>query len=124
MATSFSGFPPWSEVKRKEARGIVTGLSFLSLGHREEVGEESLILLSSDNFRALRACTTGKVETRTLGLWCLLNYKRIHFALPKVRPGSMPCLMPVLQGLSLGLPFFGSGVCLFFLWKTPVLATS
>ena len=124
MATSFSGFSPWFEMKRKEARGIVTLLSFLSPGHSEEVGEESLILLFSDNFRALGACTTGKVETRTLGLWWHLNYKRIHSALPKIWPGSMPCLMPVLQGLSLSLPFFGSGVWLVFLWKTPVLATS
>ena len=58
---------PWYELKGKEARGTVTRLCFLSLGHREEAGEESLLLLSSDNFRALRACTTGKVGTRTLG---------------------------------------------------------
>lgn len=42
-------------------------MSFLSLGHREEVGEESLILLSSDNLRALRAHHYKQGRNKDLG---------------------------------------------------------
>ena len=53
----------------------ISWLAFLSIRHGEEGGEGASFLPSSENLRALRAHTTGKVETKTLSLLWLLNYK-------------------------------------------------